>query len=138
MFKFFPQRRFKSLSKKKSHYPGAPQEKAPEGEIIKRPPEPGIFGSRPFMTRSRFERKVKKDIGKVPGMGSYSRKEREKILEEDFSKEEIGSYVMPYELTRKIKEFKKRLHQRTAPGEKVKIRKKIKYIEKLRGTQNEH
>lgn len=138
MFKIFPQRSSKSSSEKKSHYPGTPQEKAPEGEIVKRPPDPGIFGSRPFMTRSRFAREVKKDIGKVPGMGAYSHKEREKILEEDFSKKEVGSHVMPYELTRKVKELTKRLHRRTAPGEKAKIRKEIKYIEKLKGTKDEH
>lgn len=137
MLKFFPTRR-KTSNKAKSTYPGTPQEKIPEGEITKRPPDTGIFGSRPFLTRTRFKREIKKDRGKVPGMGRYTKKQRENIMEEDFSKQEVGTHIMPYEITKKIKKLKKSLHRNLGPGGKVKVRKKIKYFEKLRGSKDEH
>jgi hypothetical protein len=138
MFKFFPQHLPKEgSSNKKSHYPGGPQDKIAEGEIIKRPPDTGIFGSHSFLTRTRFKREVEKDKGKVPGMGTYNRKEREKIIEEDFSKERVGTHIMPYEITKRIKDLKKSLHGNLGPGGSSKVRKKIKYLEKLKGTKDE-
>lgn len=118
---------------KASSYPGSRQARAPEGEIIKHKPEPGIFGAKPFLTRRKFKRALKKDPGKVPGLGVFTQKERMEIFKKDFPRQEMGSHITPYEVSKKIRELKKKVYRSKSIAEKIKTRKKIKYLERLKG-----
>ena len=124
---------------KTSRYPGTPQERASEGEIIKREASGGIFGNRSCLTRPRLKIALRKDKGKVPGMGAaYTKKERLEFEEKDFSKEKYGTHLTPYEVRKEIKALKKISMYSHDLGVKAEARKKVKYFEQLRGDKNEN
>jgi len=120
---------------RKSRYPGTPQERVPEGEITQRGAAgQGIFGNRSCLTRPRLKIALKKDKGKVPGMGSaYTKKERLEFEEKDFSKEKYGTHLTPYEIRKEIKALKKTSMYSHDSRVKADARKKVKYFEQLRG-----
>lgn len=116
--------------------PGSGQIRVKEGEITKRKEvSAGIFGSKPFLTRPVFRRQLKKISGKIPGGGVYTRKERVAIEKELFPREKFGAYITPYEMSRRIKKLKHNLFQSRNLSEKIAIRKQIKFLEKLRGKE---
>ena len=126
-------------TKRSGRYPGTPQERAPEGEITQRETGgQGIFRSRRALNRPRLKTALKKDTGKVPGMGpAYTEKERLEFEEKDLSKEKYGTHLTPGEISKEIKIIKKKSMYESDWGVKAKERKKAKYFEQLRGNQDE-
>ncbi|MBU3918421.1 hypothetical protein KKC63_00710 [Patescibacteria group bacterium] len=119
-----------------NRYPGTPQERVPEGEITQRETGQGIFGNRSCLTRPRLKVALKKDKGKVPGMGvAYTQKERLEFEEKDFSKEKYGTHLTPYEIHKEIKKLKKTSMYSSDLGVKARARKKVKYFGQLRGDE---
>jgi len=125
-------------AKETSHYPGTPQKRAPEGEITQREAGKGIFGNRRALTRPRLKIALKKDKGKVSGMGAaYSKKERLEFEQKDFSKEKYGTHLTPWEVRKEIKKLDKTVRSSHDLGVKARARKKKKYFEQLRGDKDE-
>jgi len=125
-------------TKGSGRYSGTPQKRAPEGEIIKRKASQGIFGIRRALTRPRLKIALKKDKGKVPGMGAaYTKKERLEFEEKDFSKKKYGTHLTPYEVLKEVKKLKRTIRSSHDLGVKARARKKAKYFEQLRGDKDE-
>ena len=122
-------------AKGSGRYPGTPQQRAPEGEIIKTAGAGmGIFGDRGALTRRRLKDALGRDKGTVPGMGSaYTKKERLEFEKKDFSREKYGTHLTPWEIRKEIKKLDKEARYSNDLGAKARARKKKKYFEQLRG-----
>ncbi len=117
-------------------YPGTPQKRAPEGEITQRKESGGISKNRRTYTRPRLRKVLRKDSGKVPGMGAaYTRKQREEIEVKDFPKEKYGTHVSKYEWGKRIKELKLLVRSTNDLRVRAEARKKIKLLERLKGDE---
>jgi|AntAceMinimDraft_16_1070373.scaffolds.fasta_scaffold00428_17 hypothetical protein len=116
-----------------SGIPGSGHERVKENKITKRDEGlGGIFGSRPFLTRDRFRKQLKKTAGKIPGGGTYTQKERIAIEEKLFPKEKFGQYITPYEISHRIKNLKHQIFVSRDVNKKMETRKQVKFLEKLR------
>ncbi len=118
---------------------GRGQKRAPEGEITKREAGPGgIFGSKPYLTRFDFRKRLKKTSGEVPGRGVYTTKERLEMEDKLFPKEKFGQYITPYELSHRIKDLKHKIYNSRDPLEKIEARKQRDFLKGLKGEEKEN
>jgi hypothetical protein len=117
---------------------GSGHKRAKEAEITKRNEGPGgVFGSKPFLTRYRFRQQLKKTSAKIPGGGVYTQKERMAMEKELFPKEKFGQYITPHEMNRRIKNLKHQIFRSGSATEKIATRKRVKFLEKLRGEEKD-
>ncbi len=111
--------------------------KAPEGEFTKRESKvEGIFGNKPHITRRRFRKKLREAPRHISEASAFSKEERVGMEEKLFPTKEYGAYITPYEVNKRMRRLKKELYRSREPQEKVKMRKQLKFLEKLKGPEN--
>jgi len=109
---------------------GTSEKRMSMGGFAQREPDPGIFGQARKLTRPRLRKELNK------GPRQYNRKERferaERLLKD------MGSVVTPGEVSKKIK-ILKRVAKRptTSISRKTGLKKDIKFLETIKGNQNE-
>jgi len=114
------------------------QKRAPEHKIIRwREEKRTLFGAKPYLTRKDLRRTLEKLPDNIPGIGKFKKEERLGLADYLFPEKEVGTYITPYEYHRGIRRLKKDLHRSPSLRERQEIRKKIKFLEYLKGEKDE-
>lgn len=114
------------------------RKRAPEHKIVRwREKKQTLFGVRPHITRKELQKTFEKLPDNIPHIGKFSKEERLKIIEELYPKERVGTFVTPSEYNRGIRMLRKALRRTGNLRERQTIRNKIKFLQYLKGEQNE-
>jgi hypothetical protein len=113
------------------------QQRVKEQKIIKREVKSGFFGGKPYIHRSQFRKMLRKAPKRVPGGGVLTEQEKLAIEKEVFPQKEYGSYITTWEFKKGIRHLKRLKGRVTSPLERMKLRRKIRFLESLEGKENE-
>ena len=114
------------------------RKRAPEHKIVRwREKKQTLFGVRPHITRKELQKTFEKLPDNIPHIGKFSKEERLKIIEELYPQKEVGTFVTPSEYNRGIRMLKKALRRTGNLRKRQEIRTKIKFLQHLKGEQNE-
>ncbi len=114
------------------------RKRAPEHKIVHwREEKQALFGVKPHITRKELQKTFEKLPDNIPHVGKFSKEERLKIIEELYPQKEVGTFVTPSEYNRGIRMLKKTLRRTGNLRKRQEIRTKIKFLQFLKGEQNE-
>lgn len=99
-----------------------------------------LFGKKEQISRRDFRKKLRGSSSRIPSKSSwtssgetYNKKERVEIEKDVFDKK-YGSYISKSEYKKVIQELEGKKYEAKSSKEKFKIDRKIRYLEKLDGS----